>query len=43
METESKIPVVEPVAFTIFPKIVNNPIVIPPNIVAVGMYLLRTE
>jgi hypothetical protein len=36
-------PVVDPIAFNKSPKTVSNPIVIPPNIAAVGMYLFKTE
>lgn len=43
METDNKIPVVEPMALTKSPKTVKSPIVIPPNIAAVGMYLFNTE
>jgi hypothetical protein len=36
-------PVLDPVALSTSPKIVSRPIVIPPNIAAVGMYLFNTE
>ena len=36
-------PVLEPIAFTKSPKTVKSPIIIPPNIAAVGMYLFNTE
>ena len=36
-------PVLDPVALTTSPRIVNNPIVIPPRLAAVGMYLFKTE
>lgn len=42
METDKRIPVLEPVIFMTSPKIVSKPIVIPPNIAAVGIYLLST-
>lgn len=41
MDTESKIPVVEPAALTTLPKIVSKPMVIPPNMAAVWMYLFN--
>lgn len=43
METDRRIPVLEPVALTTSPRIVNNPIVMPPRQAAVGMYFSRTE
>lgn len=43
IETDSKIPVLEPIALRKSPRIVSNPITIPPNIAAVGIYLFNTE
>jgi hypothetical protein len=42
MDTESRIPVLEPAALTTLPKIVSKPITIPPNMAAVWMYLFNT-
>jgi hypothetical protein len=41
--TDSKIPVLDPITFNKSPTIVRNPITIPPNIAAVGIYFSKTE
>lgn len=43
MFTDNKIPVVDPITFNKSPKIVKNPITIPPSIAAVGIYLFKTD
>jgi hypothetical protein len=42
METDKRIPVLEPVACKTSPRIVSKPITIPPSIAAVGIYLFKT-
>ena len=37
METDKRIPVLDPIALTISPRMVSNPMMIPPSMAAVGM------
>jgi hypothetical protein len=43
IEADIRIPVLDPIAFTTSPNIVISPIIIPPNIAAVGMYNFNFE